>query len=51
MKTLKHILIIVMLILGIYSLTCEQKYQKSINTKPSLELYQSSSDGCIVEKK
>lgn len=51
MKTLKHILIIVMLLLGIYSITCEQKYQKSINAKPSLELYQSPNDDCIIEKK
>ena len=50
MKTLKHILIIVMLLLGIYSITCEQKYQESINN-PSLELYQSPNDEYIVEKK
>lgn len=49
MKTLKHILILVMLLLGIYSITCEQKYQESINTNPSLELYQSPVDDCIVE--
>lgn len=51
MKTLKHILIIVMLLLGVYTLTCERNYQENINIKPSLELYQNKSDDCIIEKK
>ncbi len=49
MKTLKHILILVMLLLGIYTLTCERNYKENINSKPSLELYQNKSDDCIVE--